>query len=102
MRILVVDDEPDLVTALERGLKREGYAVDTATSGEEALAKASWNSYDLVCLDLNMPEQRKKKVFNHLYEEYRITHEMYKDINHFIKGIREGDLRGFNKHYTGP
>ena len=56
MRILVVDDEPDLVTALERGLKREGYAVDTATSGEEALAKASWNSYDLVCLDLNMPD----------------------------------------------
>ena len=52
MRILVVDDEPDLVAALARGLKREGYAVDTATSGEEALAKASWNPYDLVCLDL--------------------------------------------------
>jgi|TARA_R110002050_G_scaffold268260_1_gene410281 hypothetical protein len=46
-------------------------------------------------LDLNMPEQRKKKVFNHLYEEYRITHEMYRDVNHFIKGIREEDLRGF-------
>tara|TARA_Y100000590_G_scaffold63019_4_gene67584 strand:+ start:1691 stop:2401 length:711 start_codon:yes stop_codon:yes gene_type:complete len=55
VRILVVDDEPDLVKALERGLKQEGYAVDTATSGEEALAKASWNPYDLVCLDLNMP-----------------------------------------------
>ena len=38
MRILVVDDEPDLVAALARGLKREGYAVDTAASGEEALA----------------------------------------------------------------
>jgi len=56
VRILVVDDEPDLVAALARGLKREGYAVDTATSGEEALAKASWNPYDLVCLDLNMPD----------------------------------------------
>ena len=56
MRILVVDDEPDLVKALERGLKQEGYAVDTATSGEEALAKASWNPYDLVCLDLTMPD----------------------------------------------
>ena len=56
MRILVVDAEPDLVAALARGLKREGYAVDTATSGEEALAKASWNPYDLVCLDLNMPD----------------------------------------------
>ena len=32
------------------------------------------------CLDLNMPDRKKKKVFNYLYEEYRITHEMYKDI----------------------
>ena len=66
MRILVVDDEPDLVTALARGLKREGYAVDTATSGEEALAKASWNPYDLVCLDLNMPDLDGLEVCNSL------------------------------------
>ena len=55
MRILVVDDEADLVDALARGLRRDGYAVDTATDGEEALAKASWTPYDLVCLDLTMP-----------------------------------------------
>ena len=48
-------------------------------------------------LDLNMPEKKKRKVLNYLYEEYRITHEMYKDINHFIKGIKEEDLRGFTK-----
>ncbi len=66
MRILVVDDEPDLVAALARGLKREGYAVDTATSGEEALAKASWNPYDLVCLDLNMPDLDGLEVCNSL------------------------------------
>ena len=52
------------------------------------------------CLDLNMPDQRKKKVFNYLYEEYRITHEMYKDINQFIKGIKEEDLRGFREKYA--
>ena len=66
MRILVVDDEPDLVAALARGLKREGYAVDTAASGEEALAKASWNPYDLVCLDLNMPDLDGLEVCNSL------------------------------------
>jgi len=55
VRILVVDDEADLVDALARGLRREGYAVDTATDGEEALAKASWTPYDLICLDLTMP-----------------------------------------------
>ena len=55
MRILVVDDETDLVEALARGLRREGYAVDTATDGDEALEKASFTPYDLVCLDLMMP-----------------------------------------------
>ena len=55
MRILVVDDEPDLVEAVARGLRREGYAVDTALDGDEALAKASWTPYDLVCLDITMP-----------------------------------------------
>ena len=55
MRIRVVDDEPDLVEALARGLRREGYAVDTALDGDEALAKASWTPYDLVCLDITMP-----------------------------------------------
>ena len=54
MRILVVDDEADLLDALSRGLRREGYAVDTANDGEEALAKASWTPYDLICLDLTL------------------------------------------------
>ena len=49
-------------------------------------------------LDLNMPEQKKKKVFNYLYEEYRITHEAYKDINEYIDGIVEEDLRNFSQY----
>lgn len=56
MRILVVDDEPDLVEAVARGLRREGYAVDVSLNGDDAIAKASWTPYDLVCLDITMPE----------------------------------------------
>lgn len=55
MRILVVDDEVDLAEAVGRGLRREGYAVDLAFDGAEALEKASINAYDLICLDLTMP-----------------------------------------------
>ncbi len=55
MRILLVDDEADLVDAIARGLRRNGYAVDMALKGEEALAKASWIPYDLICLDITMP-----------------------------------------------
>ena len=55
MRILVVEDEPDLADALQRGLQREGYAVDITHRGDDALEKLSYTVYDLVCLDLNVP-----------------------------------------------
>jgi DNA-binding response OmpR family regulator len=56
MRVLVVDDEADLTEAIALGLRRDGYAVDTAFGGTEAIDKLSVNAYDLVCLDLTMPD----------------------------------------------
>ncbi len=56
MRLLVVEDEPDLAEALAKGLRREGYAVDLAPDGATALDRLSINAYDLVCLDLNLPD----------------------------------------------
>ncbi len=55
MRILVVEDEQSLASALDRGLTKLGYAVDVAGDGEEALEKAGATPYDVVCLDLNLP-----------------------------------------------
>lgn len=55
MRILVVDDEAELADAVARSLRREGYAVDVVTGGEEALDRLLINPYDLVLLDLIMP-----------------------------------------------
>lgn len=69
MRILVVDDEVDLAEAIMRGLRREGYAVDVASGGEEALEKAAVNRYDLVCLDLTMPDVDGLDVCRQLREE---------------------------------
>ena len=55
MRVLVVDDEVELAEAVSRGLRREGYAVDVANDGAEALEKLAFTPYDLVCLDVTMP-----------------------------------------------
>ena len=55
MRILVVDDDPEIVSFVKRGLAYEGYAVDTAGDGTEALAKARDREPDLVILDIMMP-----------------------------------------------
>ncbi len=55
MRILVVDDDPEIVSFVKRGLAYEGYTVDTASDGTEALAKARDREPDLVILDVMMP-----------------------------------------------
>ncbi len=56
MRLLVVEDEADLVSALKVGLGRAGYAVDTALTVAEAGPKLAVEPYDLVVLDLMLPD----------------------------------------------
>ena len=55
MRLLLVEDEPDLLSGLARALRRQGYAVDTAQDGEEGLTKALEADYDALVLDLMLP-----------------------------------------------
>ena len=64
----MVDDEQDLADAVARGLKRDGYAVDVAYGGSEALDKASFTPYDLVLLDLTMPDMDGLEVCKALRE----------------------------------
>lgn len=56
MRLLVVEDEKDVASALHIGLSRDGYAVDIAENGNKALEALAVNDYDLLVLDLNLPD----------------------------------------------
>jgi len=53
--VLVVDDEADLVELVSYNLKKEGFAVDSALDGEQALSKIRKKKYDLLILDLMLP-----------------------------------------------
>jgi two-component system OmpR family response regulator len=55
MRILVVEDDPHIVTVVGDGLRGAGYGVVVATDGEEGFLDARLNAYDLVVLDLMLP-----------------------------------------------
>ena len=55
-KILIVDDEPDVVQLIEYNLKSAGYDVITATDGQDALQQARASSPDLIILDLMLPE----------------------------------------------
>ena len=68
MRILVVEDEPDLLSSLAKALREEGYAVDTAADGEEGLFKAESWDYDAIVLDVMLPRRDGWAVLKSLRE----------------------------------
>jgi DNA-binding response OmpR family regulator len=56
MRLLVVEDEEDLAEAVRLGLVRAGYAVDVAGDAAQAYDRLAVNAYDLMLLDINLPD----------------------------------------------
>lgn len=56
MRVLVVEDDPDLRRSLAATLREENYAVDIAADGGDGLDKAKQNAYDIILLDVMLPE----------------------------------------------
>jgi two-component system phosphate regulon response regulator PhoB len=70
-RILIVDDEPDLLTVLTFGLEAEGFAVLQATDGEQGLALARQALPDLIVLDLMLPRMDGYKVLRAVQTDER-------------------------------
>jgi len=69
VRILLVEDEADLAAALARALREEGYACDVASDGRAALHALGASEYDLVILDLMLPELDGRSVLGRLRAE---------------------------------
>lgn len=67
-RILIVDDEPNIVLSLEFLMKKSGYEVTTATDGDQALAAVDRDNPDLVLLDVMMPRKDGYQVCQILRE----------------------------------
>jgi len=72
-RILVVEDEAKIANLLKRGLMEEGYRVDLAADGVEGLRVALAETYDLIVLDIGLPEKDGMEVCRDLRAEGRLT-----------------------------
>ncbi|HEX7087537.1 MAG TPA: response regulator transcription factor [Vicinamibacterales bacterium] len=66
MRVLIVEDEPDLASALQRLLEEAGFSADVAGDGETGLTLALEDTYDLLVLDLMLPRLPGEKVVTEL------------------------------------
>ena len=65
-KILIVDDEPDVVTYLKTLLEDAGYSTISAANGEEGLEKVRGESPDLITLDITMPEKSGVRLYTEL------------------------------------
>ncbi len=68
MRILIVEDDKRLATTLRRGFEAEGFAVDNAFDGEQALWLAGETAYDAIVLDIMLPKVNGFQVCSRLRE----------------------------------
>jgi len=103
-RVLVVDDEPDLVRILQFGLQSAGYVVESASDGQEGLKKAREVKPDIILLDLMLPKLDGYKICRLLKFD-----ERFKQIPIIILSARtqEGDQAlalemGANRFVTKP
>lgn len=73
MRILVIEDEKKIADFIKRGLKEEGYAADTAHDGKEGYFLATTNDYDIIVLDLMLPQMDGVAICKKLRSEHIAT-----------------------------
>ncbi len=94
--ILIVDDEASLRQTLARILQRAGFEVTTSTNGGEALSLLSQHSFDLVYLDIRMPDMNGLEVLQAIHAKFPdlpvILFTAQPDLNSAVEALRRGAM----------
>ena len=98
--ILVIQDSPSVNAMLRFRLERAGFAVDTAETGEEGIAKTSERQYQLILLDYNLPGMNGNQVCRHLKENHNtrnipVLFMSAKDENKLSQITKEAGADGY-------
>jgi DNA-binding NtrC family response regulator len=98
--LLIIDDEPDILLVMSANLKKEGYAVDTAEDGLEALKKLENQDYDAIIVDHKMPRLTGMEFLERLRSNYHrglsgseipvIVVTAYGTIEMAVKAMKDG------------
>lgn len=93
-RILVVDDDTSMLKTLQNILQRKGYAVDTATTGRDAIWKLENHLYDVLLVDIKLPDMKGTdllKVMNRSQKQViKIMITGYTDLDPVIESLYQG------------
>jgi two-component system, OmpR family, copper resistance phosphate regulon response regulator CusR len=102
MRILLVEDDPGVRRFVIKGLREQAYAVDAATTGEDALYQADINEYDLIILDVMIPAPDGFEVCRRLRKAGRRTPILMLTARDAIEDRVSGLDRGADDYLTKP
>jgi len=93
-RILVIDDDEKILTAFSIVLRKEGYTVDTAKTGKEAIEKSNTNFYNLALIDIRLPDMAGTELLTKMKETTPKMRKLivtgYPDMNGAIRAVNEG------------
>ena len=96
-RILIVDDDKPLLTSLAKILEREGYDVDVAETGKEAIEKSKTQFYHLALLDIKLPDMNGTELLGiidgHLPKTVKIMITGYPSTENAIASSKPGSRR---------
>ena len=93
-RILIIDDDETIRTTLSRALREEGFKVDTAPDGKNALEKSQLKHYDLALVDIRLPDMDGTHLLKMLREQNAEIKEIivtgFPSLENAVKAIDDG------------
>ncbi|MEY2962814.1 MAG: hypothetical protein RL754_75 [Bacteroidota bacterium] len=103
-RILIVDDEPNIVMSLEYLMRSKGLDVSIARNGTEALEALKKNSFDLVLLDITMPDVNGYEICTRIKsnEQWKSTHVVFLSAKSKQSDIEKGMSLGASDYIVKP
>ena len=93
-RILVIDDDETITAVFRAGLRQEGYNVDVASTGKEAIEKSKNQLYNLALIDIRLPDMEGTKLLTEMQETIpkmrKIIVTGYPDLQNAIASVQKG------------
>jgi len=102
MKILVIEDEKKVASFIKKGLESEGFNVDTAFDGLEGIQKAYDPGYDIIILDLMLPEKDGLSILNQIRNDKITTQVLILTAKGNVEDRIEGLNLGADDYLTKP
>lgn len=102
MKILIIEDDNNILSFLTRGFKEDGYTVDSATSGDDGEYLALLNDYDVIILDWMLPKKSGIEILESLKSEGISTPIIMLTAKNMLKDKIDGIKSGADDYLTKP